>query len=182
MEAVMGPLEMFERAASAASALARSVRPDQMVLATPCSEWDVAALLDHMAGGPVYLLGALGVDDVPADQWPDPVVIEAVMSRLAEPGALDRRCMSPAGFEWSVGEAAAGTAMDQLVHTWDLAVAVGSDRVLDVDVVNAVVAMFLPQMPEIGRQAGFIGPAVAVADGVSPQEILLGAMGRDPKR
>jgi uncharacterized protein (TIGR03086 family) len=177
----MGPMEMFERAASAASVVARSVRPDQMTLPTPCSEWDVAALLEHMAGGPVYLLGALGADGAVAD-WPAPAAIDEVVSRLREPGALDRRCMSPAGFEWSVAEAAAGTAMDQLVHTWDLAVALGVDRTLDAGVTDAVVSMFLPMMPEVGRQAGLVGPAVEVAEGAPSHEVLLGSMGRDPRR
>jgi uncharacterized protein (TIGR03086 family) len=153
-----------------------------MGLATPCSEWDVAALLEHMAGGPRYLLGALGVDGASVGGWPESAAVEAVVSRLGEPGALELRCMSPAGFEWSVAEAAAGTAMDQLVHTWDLAVALGTDRTLDADVTAEIVSMFLPQMPEVGRQAGFVGPAVAVAADASPQDVLLGAMGRDPRR
>jgi hypothetical protein len=68
--------------------------------------------------------------------------------------------------------------MDQLVHTWDLAVAVGGDRVLDPELVEAVVAMFLPQMPEVGRAAGFVGPAVDVGADASAQARLLGAMGR----
>lgn len=173
---------MFERAAVAASGLARSVRADQMRMSTPCSEWDVAALLEHMARGPTYLLGALGVVDDGAGRWPDPAAIDAVVSRLGEPGALDRRCMSPAGFEWSVAEATAGTAMDQLIHTWDLAVALGVDRMLDAEVTDAVVSMFLPQMPEVGRHAGFVGPAVEVGVDAAPQERLLGAMGRDPRR
>ena len=88
--------------------------------------------------------------------------------------------MSPAGFEWSIAEASAGTAMDQLVHTWDLAVAIGGDRRLDPELVEAIDAMFLPQMPEIGRAAGIVGPEVPVPDGASPQDRLLGAMGRRP--
>jgi uncharacterized protein (TIGR03086 family) len=127
------PMEMFERAALEAARLARSVRADQMRLPTPCSEWDVAALLDHMAGGPAYLLAALGVDDGPV-RWPDPAAIDAVVTKLGEPGVLGLRCTSPAGFEWSVAEAAAGTAMDQLVHTWDLAVALGVAPALDAEV------------------------------------------------
>jgi uncharacterized protein (TIGR03086 family) len=90
--------------------------------------------------------------------------------------------MSPAGFEWSLADAAAGTAMDQLVHTWDLAVAIDGDRQLDAEVVEAVVAMFLPHMPEIGRQAGLVGPAVPVPVQASAQDQLLGAMGRNPER
>ncbi|MEZ5217788.1 MAG: TIGR03086 family metal-binding protein [Ilumatobacteraceae bacterium] len=178
----MGPMEMFERAAAAASELGCTVRPDQMSLPTPCPDWDVAALLDHLAGGPAYLLGALDVDGIPAAAWPEPACVEAVVAKLAEPGALERRCSSPMGFEWSVAEAAAGTAMDQLIHTWDLAVALGADRTLDSDVVDAVAAMFLPHMPEVGRQAGIVGDAVEVDAGASAQDKLLGAMGRDPGR
>ncbi len=177
----MDPVEMFERAATRSAALARSVASNQMSAATPCTDWDVAALLDHMAGGPGYLLGALGVEGQ-SRPWPDASVVEGCVEALRQPGALERRCLSPAGFEWSVMEAAAGTAMDQLIHTWDLAVALGADRSLDPEVTAAVVAMFLPDMPEVGRQAGLVGPAVEVDAAASPQDRLLGAMGRDPRR
>ena len=177
----MDPVEMFERAATAAGARARAVSPEQSNRPTPCAEWDVAALLEHMAGGPTYLLAALGADPI-GSSWPDQAAIDACTSLLREPGALERRCQSPAGFEWSVAEAAAGTAMDQLVHTWDLAVAVGEDPGLDPAVTAAVVEMFLPHMPEVGRQAGFVGPAEAVGEGASAQDVLLGAMGRSPGR
>ncbi len=170
---------MLDRAAGVAADWARAVVSEQLGLATPCTEWDVAALLEHMAGGPAYLLVALGADPG-ATAWPERAAIDACVALLREPGALERRCQSPAGFEWSVAEAAAGTAMDQLVHTWDLAVAVGDDRRLDPAVTTAVVEMFLPHMPEVGRQAGFVGPAVAVGEGASAQDVLLGTMGRDP--
>ena len=72
--------------------------------------------------------------------------------------------------------------MDQPIRTWDLAVAIGADRHLDGEVVEAVVEMFLPQMPEIGRQAGLVGSPVPVPAGASLQDRLLGAMGRNPER
>jgi len=175
------PVVLFERSAQGAAELARTVRDDQRSLPTPCTDWDVAALLAHMAGGMEYLHGALGTDGAGA-QWPDSAAVVACVDALGRPGALERQCMSPAGFEWSVAEAAAGTAMDQLVHTWDLAVALDADRALDPELTEAIVAMFLPAMPEVGRQAGFVGPEVAVPDGASAQERLLGAMGRDPSR
>jgi DNA-binding transcriptional ArsR family regulator len=59
----MGPVLLFERAAGGAVATAAEVRPDQLALATPCTEWDVAALLAHMQAGTSYLLGSLGSDD-----------------------------------------------------------------------------------------------------------------------
>lgn len=70
--------------------------------------------------------------------------------------------------------------MDQLVHTWDLAVATGKERMLDPELVEAVVATFLPHVPDVGRSAGIVGPAIALPDDASPQDRLLAAMGRQP--
>jgi uncharacterized protein (TIGR03086 family) len=178
----MEPIELFECAATHAAGLARGVLPEQRSLPTPCVEWDVAALLQHMAGGPAYLLGSLGVDGPAAASWPDDAAVQACLSALLEPGALERRCMSPANFEWSVAEATAGTAMDQLIHSWDLAVAIDGDRSMDPDVADAIVVMFVPQMPEVGRQAGFVGPEIVVPADAPALDRLLGAMGRDPRR
>ena len=176
------PVVLFERAGTSAVALAAQVRDDQRSAPTPCTDWDVEALLGHMVGGTGYLLTALGIESSPgvndAESYRGAMALR--VESLRQPGALQIRCMSSAGFEWSVAEATAGTAMDQLVHTWDLAVAIGADRELDPEAVGAVVEMFLPQMPEIGRSAGIVGPEVPVPEGASPQDRLLGAMGRRP--
>ena len=174
----MGPVELFEAAALRAVALAENVRDEQLADPTPCAEWDVRALLDHLRGGPAYLLAAAG-RDVDADASYR-ATVEQCLTVLRGTGVLERRCLSPLGFEWSVGEAAAGTFMDQLVHSWDLAVATGQDRVLDPALVDACVAMFLPDMPQRGRAGGLVGPAVPVGPDASAQDRLLGAMGRTP--
>jgi uncharacterized protein (TIGR03086 family) len=180
---------MFERAAERAARVVVAVRPEQRSNPTPCAEWDVNALIEHMAGGPAYLLGVMGALGRPAeppatasatDPLPYRAAVSTCLAALREPGVLDRPCQSPAGFEWSVAEATAGTAMDQLIHTWDLAVATGQDLALDPETVDAVVAMFLPQMPEIGRSAGLVGPEVPVPADAPAQARLLGAMGRQP--
>ena len=161
---------LFERSASNAASLVGQVRAEQRHSPTPCGEWDVEALLVHMVGGTGYLMNALGIDRGPVgtDEASYRAAIARCVEAAGEPGALARRCMSPIGFEWSIGEAAAGTAMDQLVHTWDLAVAIGADRRLDPELVNACVEMFVPVMPDIGRQAGIVGPEVRVAAQSSP--------------
>jgi hypothetical protein len=51
--------------------------------------------------------------------------VAQVLDALARPVGLQRRCRLPLDFEWSVAEATAGTFMDYLVHTWDLATATG---------------------------------------------------------
>jgi len=160
------------------------VTPDQLAGPTPCSEWTVQQLIDHMVGGTDYLLNAL------AGTQPQPrssasvdyyhAGVAHVLTGLCEPGALDRTCQSPLSFEWTVGQAVAGTFMDQLIHTWDLATATGQDATLDPELVGVCSAMFLPDMPEMGRAGGLVGLAIAVPADASPQARLLGAMGRQP--
>lgn len=175
---------LFERAAARAAQALAGVRPEQLHGPTPCSEWSVQQLVEHMVGSTDYLLGAAG-EVVAGRSEPATVVdyrsgVAQVLDVLARPGVLERRCRSPLGFEWSVADATAGTFMDNLVHTWDLATATGQDRGLDDELVGACVAMFLPDMPGRGRAAGIVGPVVAVPRDASAQDRLLGAMGRQP--
>lgn len=184
----VNPVELYRRASDRAVAVARGVRADQLELPTPCAEWSVQDLLDHLAGGTSYLASALGADaardgDAPrsgATAEDFAAGVDACLQRLADPAALAHRSPSPLGVEWSGGEATAGTFMDVLVHTWDLARATGQDDRLDPELVDACVAIFLPDMPERGRAAGIVGPAVVVPEAASPQDRLLGAMGRRP--
>jgi uncharacterized protein (TIGR03086 family) len=175
-------VSLLERASEGVAQVLQRVSPAQLGDPTPCTEWDVQALIDHLAGGPVYLLSALGVVAVatPADAATYAAVREQCLEALRRPGNSDVRCVSPLGFEWSVAEATAGTFMDQLIHTWDLATATGQDSTLDADLVQACIAMFLPDTPEQGRAAGLIGPAIPVPAGAPAQDRLLGAMGRRP--
>jgi uncharacterized protein (TIGR03086 family) len=135
-----------------------------------------------MVAGTGYLLSAAGLEVVPvgADEDSYRSAVSRCVEALRHDGVLQRTCQSPAGFEWPIAQAAAGTAMDQVVHTWDLAVAIGGDRRLDPELVEACVAVFLPDMPNIGRAAGIVGPEVPVPTDAPAQDRLLGAMGRRP--
>jgi uncharacterized protein (TIGR03086 family) len=179
-----GALDLFARATSRAQVVLAAVTADRLADPTPCTEWSVQQLMDHMVGSTDYLLGVV-LDRGPVPRSGTGVAeyragVERVLEELVRPGALERTCMSPLGFEWSVEQATAGTFMDNLVHTWDMAVATGQDPCLDGELVEACVAMFLPEMPERGRAAGIVGAAVAVPAGASAQDRLLGAMGRTP--
>ena len=178
------PVVLFERATTHAATLMSAVSPSQLNDATPCSDWNVQQLIDHMVGGTDYLRAALA-GEPPAARTGGTVEdyrrgLEQLRSGLRTPGALERMCTSPLGFEWSVGHAVAGTFMDALIHTWDLATATGHNAELDPDLVDACIAMFLPDMPERGRASGLVGPAVHVPEDAPPQDRLLAAMGRRP--
>jgi len=178
------PVVLFERATARAAAVMAAVEPDQLDGPTPCADWDVQQLIDHMVGSTDYLLAALA-GEAPLEVSGRTVVdyrrgLERLSSDLRAPGNLDLMCTSPLGFEWPVGQAVAGTFMDALIHTWDLATATGQDATLDPELVDACSAMFLPDMPERGRASGLVGPAVEVAVDASAQARLLAAMGRRP--
>jgi uncharacterized protein (TIGR03086 family) len=178
----MDPVEMYRRATSGAIDVMRTVTADQLGGATPCSQWSVQQLIDHMTGSTAYLQAALAGHD------PEPTEgtgvadfaagASAVLAGLAVSGAMDRVCMSPLGFEWPIAHAVMGTMMDTLIHTWDLATAIGQPVTLDPALVDTCIAMFLPDMPDRGREGGLVGPPVAVAADAAPYVRLLGAMGR----
>jgi uncharacterized protein (TIGR03086 family) len=144
----------------------------------------VQQLIDHLVGGAEYLLAAsTGAEPVPSEAVPGAeyrMRVDRVRTALGLPGAMARVCVSPLGFDWPVADAVAGTFMDVLIHTWDLARATGQDEHLDARLVQACAAMFLPEMPRRGRAAGIVGPAVVLGEGASAQDLLLAAMGRTP--
>jgi uncharacterized protein (TIGR03086 family) len=143
----------------------------------------VQQLIDHLIGGAEYLLAAAtGVEPVPPEGAGSDyrMCVDRVLTALELPGAMDRVCVSPLGFDWPVADAVAGTFMDVLIHTWDLARATGQDEQLDVRLVEACTAMFLPEMPIRGREVGIVGPEAPLGEGASAQDRLLAAMGRAP--
>jgi uncharacterized protein (TIGR03086 family) len=180
----MDPVTLYGAASAHAATVISAVRADQLTQPTPCAEWSVQDLVDHLVGSTEYLRAALEGRPSEPPSGSVPAAYRAgrtsVLAGLATPGALDRTCRSPLGFDWTVAEATAGTFMDTLIHTWDLATATGQDTRLHPALVDACVAMFLPDMPERGRAAGIVGPEVVVDPDADTQARLLGAMGRQP--
>lgn len=183
-EAPDAPITLYRAATDRAVAVVEAVRHDQLGWPTPCSEWTVQQLIDHLVGGAEYLLAATsGRPTVAAEGATGSdyrLGVRQVLAAVAQPGVMERICLSPLGFEWPVGQAVAGTFMDVLIHTWDLARATHQDERLDPVLVEACTVMFVPEMPRRGREAGLIGPEMPVGADASAQDRLLAVMGRRP--
>ena len=73
-----------------------------------------------------------------------------------------------------------GTWLDQFIHCWDLAKATGQDATLEPELVDFAFPMLKSGFADMGREAGFIGPEIALPDGASRQDQMMAYMGRQP--
>lgn len=160
------------------------VRVEQYGDKTPCTEWTVRQLLEHMIGV-VAGLGAAAAGTTPErfELAPDPArqfqaAAAATLGAWRTPGVLDRVVDGGAGP--MPGRVLAGiNLIDTATHTWDLAVAIGQPSALPDDVARAALeASRATITPEI--RPGRFAPEVEVAVDASPTDRLVAFLGRTP--
>ena len=193
------PITIFATASRRVQEIMAGIRQDQGDDATPCTEWNVRDVMNHVIGGAEVLAGSLegniaeGVGGVsPVSSYSGEMDVAnlalayanesaRILAAARVPGAMD--AATPGGM-MTVPQFLIAMATDHIIHGWDLARATGQDDTLDAEVVEAAYAMMtLPEgsmFVDMGRQMGFVGPAVAVPDSASVQDKLIGHMGRQP--
>jgi uncharacterized protein (TIGR03086 family) len=163
--------------------------PGQWAQPTPCADWDVGELLNHLVSGNWWaaeLARGATIDEVGSrldgDQVGDDPLdaydrsAEAAAAAFEAPGALDAPCAVSYGPV--PGSVYAGHRfIDVLIHGWDLAVATGQDRTLDPALVDACWSEVEPQA-EMFRGTGLFGDDIPISPGADPQTRLLAALGR----
>ncbi|HEY3141790.1 MAG TPA: TIGR03086 family metal-binding protein [Acidimicrobiales bacterium] len=164
---------------------------DQWTARTPCSEWDVRALVNHvvvedlwtvplMDGATVEEVGDRFDGDMLGD---DPVALgraaaEAAMMATAS-GVVAGRTVHLSFGDTPAEEYAYQLAADHLIHGWDLAIATGGDCSFDLEVVEAL-AVWFAEREELYRGAGAIAERPSGEGPSDPQDRLLHAFGRLP--
>jgi uncharacterized protein (TIGR03086 family) len=138
---------------------------------SPCDAWDARGVLEHVIGfHDVLLLRPLGLKpdrprDDPQRRW------ELTYDQLEK------------AFESGIGPDATATlpniTRDVLVHTWDLARAVGTDDRLDPRWCESFYAA-LPDDPSEEIGSGMFDAPVAVREPSDVQSKLLARLGRNP--
>jgi uncharacterized protein (TIGR03086 family) len=153
---------------------------DQLEGSTPCDEWNVRALLNHMLDTSNYFTrSAQGQEaSLPSPNPPelvsdDPVADferarTATISTFGEEGVIEKT--GP-----SLGIAFA----DQLLHGWDLARATGQDATMPDGLAEAAYSMLDGRLTDDQRKGAF-KPEVAVPEDASAQDRLLAYTGRQP--
>jgi uncharacterized protein (TIGR03086 family) len=187
------PRPLFDRAADQGLKLIRGTAPDQLDLPTPCTEFDVRALLGHMVSvlrRITHVASGGNALDVPrVTQGIDPDAWGEVASRArdefeavwADDAVLDRMFTLP--FGTLPGRAALLAFTQELTqHAWDLAKATGRIAELDPQLAEIVLELaqrFLPAEPRGGHIP--FAPVVDVPADADPYTRLAGWLGRDPR-
>ena len=164
---------LMVRAADLATSVVRGVRPDQLTLPTPCADWDVRALLDHLSY--VAILGNRSATPASIDFC---VLAEQLTESWADPGAWEGTMVFGAA-ELPAPLAAELTMGDLVLHGWDLATATGREFKCD-DELAAAVEAGCRSTAELARTMGLFGPELAVPPDASPLDRALAVSGRDP--
>lgn len=178
------PFDLYAEAVKSTRVLIGGVKPSQLGDATPCSEWNVKALVDHLVGGAGFFAASLeGVAPQPPSsggsaQAAYDEVTGRVLAAAQKPGVLDKSYQTPFG-EMPGHAFMFGAFMDTVIHGWDLARATGQNTRLNDQHAEILYQAFAPQMDGM-RQAGVFGPPVQVLPNASTQDKLLGMMGRKP--
>jgi uncharacterized protein (TIGR03086 family) len=189
MQVPSNVLELQARAAARAREVVERIRPEQLTAPTPCSEWDVRALLNHLIGLNQTFADAAAGAPLPAPDadlaGDDPVHSFASATRAAEaalnaPGALERTYAVPWG-ETPGGLLAWILFADLVIHAWDLAKATGQSTSLDPALCEEVLKVGRTIMrDEYRKPGGAFGPEVAVPDDAPACDRLAAFYGRQP--
>ncbi len=181
--------ELHAQALDQTGRIVARIKPGQWQADTPCDDWDVRALLNHLVAGNLWAaeLGAgatiehvgdrldgdmLGAD--PAASYGTSAAAAAATFR--RPGAMDTPCAVSYGPV--PGAVYAGHRfLDVFVHGWDIAVATGQDPELDPGLMRACREVIEPQVAAF-RAAGVFGEEQPVPPDATDQQRFLAMLGR----
>jgi uncharacterized protein (TIGR03086 family) len=184
-----GSRELFAGALAHFGTLVHQVPEDAWTAPTPCTEWDVRALVHHLVNEiswTVPLLGGRSVADVgdglsgdllgndPVASW-DAAAAGALAAVVAD-GAMElvihlsRRDVTGADYTFEVFN-------DLAIHGWDLARAIGADETIDPAFVAIIDERMGPVMADL-KASGQYGDEIVPPDDADAQTRLLAMFGR----
>lgn len=175
----MDPIDLFDRGTRwTASKIPGAL--DQLDAPTPCDEWDVRTLLNHLLSALKYFAEAPHDQSAKLPQGTPPALLrDDAVKQYAQARETTLRVYREPGVLEKTGPSLGIAFVDQLVHGWDLAQATGQDATMPEDLADAAFAMIDGRMPD-DQRGTFFKPAVPVAGDAPPQDKLLAAGGRQP--
>ena len=186
----METLDLLEGAFASTGARIAAVTAADLDRPTPCSEWDVRALLNHATGVVTRFAATAGrtaqehtaeedfIGDDPSAAFQQ--AAKAALHAWSQPGALQGKVTLPMGIELPAPAAASVNLIDTLVHGWDVATALGHDATLDPELATAAYEAALSIVKGGFRPGAAFAPPVTVPGDASPSDKLVALLGRQP--
>ena len=181
---------MLERAVDATQPVVAGTTAEHFEAPTPCTEWNVRDLLNHLIGSYEVVAAAGGggvtnsavtdftaTDHVAAYEGAAAKAVKA----FAAPGALERAFDMPWGE--TPGDVLLGLMIaDTVVHGWDLAKATGQDLEVEPELAEAVYGMTSNMMEPNGKfpRGDSFAPPVEVPADAPIEDKMVAYLGRRP--
>ena len=185
-------LRLFTDAQDRFSEVVSQIDSNQWHLSTPCTDWDVRALVNHLVGEQVWappLVAGKTLEEV-GDQFdgdllgPDPQAKWTEAAResraaFSDPGALDGSVHTSMGSQ-PTADYLFDMTCDLIAHRWDLGQAIGRPQTFSSDEIkqlNEAQQRFAPFHDDLVK-AGIFAAPVSVAPDADAQTRALAAIGR----
>ena len=94
------PVQIYQTATNQARTVLQRVKPEQMKQSTPCSEWDVEALINHLVTAQNGIAGTVSGSQVATGSTPLETLDAAVSAMVAAanaPGGLEKKVQGRQG-------------------------------------------------------------------------------------
>lgn len=184
----MGALEDFDGARAEFARLVATLKVSDLDSPTPCSEWDVRKLLNHVVTGTQWfttvILGEASPDRSIDQIGSDPVAAfktraDEYRAAMFAPGALEKSYSHPAGDV--TGERYNLMRVNEyLCHGWDLAAALKTTANFDDELAGRCLAMLELQLDGRPREVGKgFGVAIDQPGTTSNYQRLIAFAGRN---
>jgi uncharacterized protein (TIGR03086 family) len=181
--------DLVASATAEAARVLRGVGPDHLAAPTPCGDWDVRTLGNHL----LQVVSALALAGrgaaVPDELWKRDLTVDGWSARFddaagqavaawADPVA-PHRTVTMGSADMPAPFVAAMLVADLTIHGWDLARATGQDFHCAENVAESAYR-FVAETAEQGRGMGLYGVPVPVSESAPALDRALGLSGRDP--
>lgn len=184
--ATTGISDLLAAAADRAVPVVRGIRDDQLAAPTPCADYAVRDLLNHLFHVVIGFTARAAKQDFDFTTTPDCLQTGWRERFGPETDHLVRAWAAPGAAEGTSGPMRMPAAtvgrlvlLDLTVHPWDLSRATGQEFTPEAAVVREL-GPLLAEIAPMAREWKVFGEPVPVPSGASEFERLLGITGRDP--
>jgi uncharacterized protein (TIGR03086 family) len=180
-------------AAEAAARVVDGVRPEQFGGPTPCTEWDVRELLNHLilwtshslerrAHGESVAPGLMEKDFAASPSFAAEyrAQLDRALAAWSDPSVWERE-LPVMGATTPAPDVAAMMIAELVLHGWDLAAATGQEYTVADSAAAAALAATEANAELFRQYKGFADPVAVPAQSPSILETTLALSGRDPR-